>query len=132
MSPVLLLTMVLCHSSKPSWLLVSIYTSYKPVEILFCINFSCPNTSTQSKRISFIQNQLSSSIITLEWDPPSSTGVCQLYPHRLPNTSDLSGSPVTMDTTSTQITISYNTPYNVTIRAENCAGMSQESSIVDL
>ncbi len=44
----------------------------------------------------------------------------------------LSGSPVTVETTSAQITVSYNTLYNVTIRAVNCAGMSQESSIVDL
>ena len=46
--------------------------------------------------------------------------------------TSLSGSPVTVETTSTQITVSYNTPYEVTIRAVNCAGMSQESQIVYL
>ena len=44
----------------------------------------------------------------------------------------LSGSPATVETTSVQITVSYNTPYNVTIRADNCIGMSQESQIVHL
>ena len=37
-----------------------------------------------------------------------------------------------METTSAQITVSYNTPYNMTIRAVNCVGMSQESLIEDL
>ncbi len=44
----------------------------------------------------------------------------------------LSGSPVTVDTTSTQITISYNTSYDMTTKAVNCVGMSEEISIVDL
>ncbi|XP_064403854.1 titin-like [Halichondria panicea] len=82
--------------------------------------------------ISYIQNQLSSSIITLDWDPPSSTGGVSVSYVLIISPTPLSGSPVTMDTTSTQITVSYSTPYDVTIRAVNCAGMSQESSIVDL
>ncbi len=58
--------------------------------------------------------------------------VCQLYPHHLPNIS--LGSPVTMDTTPTHADhhllqhILYT--IDVTIRAVNCVGMSQETSII--
>ncbi len=50
------------------------------------------------------------SIITLEWDSPSSTGG-QLYPHHLPNTSlqvivTVETTSVTVETTSAQITVS--------------------------
>ncbi len=82
--------------------------------------------------VSFIQNQLSSSIITLDWEAPSSTGGVSVRYVLIISPTSLSGSPVTVETTSAQITVSYNTPYNVTIRAVNCAGMSQESSNVDL
>ena len=68
------------------------------------------------------QNQISSSIITLEWDPPSSTGGVSVSYVLTISPTPLSGSP----TTSAQITVSYNTPYNVTIRAVNCAGSSSD------
>ncbi len=68
----------------------------------------------------------------LEWDPPSSTGSVSVNYFITISPTPLSGSPVTMDTTSIQITILYNTSYDVTIRAVNCVGMSQETSIVDL
>ncbi len=91
-----------------------------------------PPSPLLNPRVSSTLNQLSSSNITLDWDSPSSTGgVSVSYVLTISPTS-LSGSPVTVETTSAQITISYNTPYNVTIRAVNCAGMSQESLIVDL
>ena len=133
-SPVLVLTMVLCHSRKPSWLLVSIVLHIaKPVEILY-IKLSVVPTRPLNPSISFIQNQISSSIVTvtLDWDPPSSTGGVSVSYVLTISPIPLSGSPVTMDTPSSQIIVSYNTPYDVTIRAVNCAGMSQESSIVDL
>ncbi|XP_064382170.1 uncharacterized protein LOC135331039 [Halichondria panicea] len=80
----------------------------------------------------FNQNQPSSSIITLDWDSPSSTsGVSISYVLTISPTP-LSGSPVTVETTSTEITVSYNTPYNVTIRAVNCAGMSNASILAIL
>ncbi len=66
------------------------------------------------------------------WDPPSSTGDVSVSYILIISSTPLSGSPVTMETTSIQITVSYSTPYDVTIRAVNCVGMSQESSIVDL
>ncbi len=91
-----------------------------------------PPSPPLNPRVSSTQNQPSSSIITLEWDPPSSTGGVSVSYVLTISPTPLSGSPVTVETTSAQITVSYNTPYNVTIRAVNCAGMSQESLIVDL
>ncbi len=78
-------------------------------------------------RVSSIQNQPSSSIITLEWEPPFPTGVSIRYVLIISPTP-VSESPVTVETTSTQITVSYNIPYNVTIKAVNCAGMSDDDS----
>ncbi len=83
--------------------------------------------------MSSAQNEPSFSDITLEWDSPSSTGASVSVSYVLTiSPTPLSESPVTVETTSEQISVYYNTPYNVTIRAVNCAGMSQESSIVDL
>ena len=90
------------------------------------------STPPLNPRVSFTLNQPSSSNVTLEWDPPSFTGgvpvsyVLVISPPRLLEL------PVTVETNSAQIIVPYNTPYNVTIRAVNCAGMSRESSIVDL
>ncbi len=46
------------------------------------------------------QNQISSSIITLEWDPPSSTGGVSVSYVLTISPTPLSGSPVTVETTS--------------------------------
>ncbi len=133
MSPVLLLTVEYCHSSRPSWLLVSIsfIAIIMPIIHLELIHAVVP-TSPFNPNVSSTVNQPSSSSITLQWDPPSSTGGVSVSYVLIISPTPLSGSPVTVETTSAQITVSYNTPYNVTIRAVNCAGMSQESSIVDL
>ncbi len=74
--------------------------------------------------VSSRQNGASSSIITLEWDPPSSTGGVSVSYTLTISPTPLSGSPVTMVTTSAHVTMSYNTPYNLTITAINCAGSS--------
>ncbi len=71
-----------------------------------------------------IQNMSQSSLLTLTWSPPSFTGGVSVNYTLTISPPPLSGSPVTVETTSTQITVSYNTPYTVTIRAVNCAGMS--------
>ena len=65
-------------------------------------------------------------IITLEWDPPSSTGGVSVGYVLIISPTPLSGSPITVETTSAEITVSYNTPYNVTIRAVSCAGNSSD------
>ncbi len=83
-------------------------------------------------RVSSAQNQPNFSNITLEWDSPSSTGGVSVSYVLTFSQTPLSGSSVNMETTSAKITVSYNTPYNVTIRAVNCAGMSDEIQIVDL
>ncbi|XP_064403114.1 sushi, von Willebrand factor type A, EGF and pentraxin domain-containing protein 1-like [Halichondria panicea] len=107
-------TMVLCEgaSSQEGPLTITVADSPSPP-----LN---PRVSSSA------QNQLSSSIITLEWDPPSSTGGVSVSYVLIISLKPLSGSPVTVETTSAQITVSYNTPYNVTIRADNCAGMSND------
>ncbi len=73
-------------------------------------------------RVASTQPQLNSSIITLDWDPPSSTGGVSVSYVLTISPTPLSGSPVTVETTSTQITVSFNTPYSVTIIAVNCVG----------
>ncbi len=106
-----------------SWCIRSYIDSYTPTD---------PPSPPLNTRVSSTQNQPSSSIITLEWDSPSSTGGVSVSYVLTISPTPLSGSPVTVETTSTQITVSYYTPYNVTIRADNCVGMSQESSIGDI
>ncbi len=75
------------------------------------------------------QNQISSSIITLEWDPPSSTGGVSVSYVLTISPTPLSGSPVTVETmhlsTDNHLLQQY-TPYNMTIRADNCAGSSTD------
>ncbi|XP_064399980.1 uncharacterized protein LOC135346320 isoform X1 [Halichondria panicea] len=95
------------------------------------ITVADPPSPLLNPRVSFTLNQPSSSNITLEWDSPSSTGGVSVSYVLTISPTPLSGSPVTVETTSTQITISYNTLYNVTVRAVNCVGMN-ESLIVDL
>ena len=87
-----------------------------------------PPSSPLNPTVSSTQNQPN---ITLEWDPPFSTGGVSVSYILTISPTPLYGSSVTIGTTSAQITISYNTLYNVTIRAVNCAGMN-ESQIVDL
>ena len=88
-------------------------------------------TSPLNPRISSTLNQPSSSHITLDWEAPSSTGGVSIRYVLIISPTSLSGSPVTVDTTLAQITVSYNVIYNVTIRAVNCAGMN-ETKIVNL
>ncbi len=86
-------------------------------------------TSPSTPMVASQQNGLNSSSITLEWDSPSFTGGVSVSYVLTISPTPLSGSPVTVETTSAQITLSYNTPYNVTIRADNCAGMSDASML---
>ncbi len=91
-----------------------------------CICYTDLPSLPLNLRTSSIENQTDSSIVTLEWDSSSTGGVSVRYVLIISPTP-LSGSPVTVETTSAQITVSYNTYYNVTIRADNCAGMSDAS-----
>ena len=88
-------------------------------------------TSPLNPRLSSTLNQPSSSNISLDWEAPSSTGGVSIRYVLIISPTSLSGSPVTVDTTLAQITVSYNVIYNVTIRADNCAGMN-ETRIVNL
>ena len=79
--------------------------------------------------VSSQQDGVNSSLLTLTWSPPSFTGGVFVNYTLTISPSPLSGSPVTVEITSTQITVSYNTPYNVTIRSVNCGGMSSDTMI---
>ncbi len=70
-----------------------------------------------------------SASITLTWSPPSFTGGVSVNYVLTISPPPLSESSVIVETTSTQITVSYNTPYNVTIRAVNCAVMSNDATV---
>ncbi|XP_064402839.1 uncharacterized protein LOC135348523 [Halichondria panicea] len=91
------------------------------------VHVADPPSRPLNPRVSFTLNQPSSSNITLDWDSPSSTGGVSVSYVLTISPTPLSGSPVTMETTSAQITVFFNTPYNVIIRAVNCAGMSDTS-----
>ena len=67
------------------------------------------------------------SLLSLTWSPHSSTGGVSVSYTLTISPPPLSGSPVTVETTTILITVSYNTPYNVTIRAVSCAGMSRDT-----
>ncbi|XP_064401411.1 uncharacterized protein LOC135347368 [Halichondria panicea] len=86
--------------------------------------------SPLNPRISSTQNQLSSSLVILDWDPPSSTGGVSVSYILVISPTPLSRSPVTMETTSAQFNISHNIPYNVTIRAVNCVGSSRDNMVM--
>ncbi len=87
--------------------------------------------------VSSTLNQLSSSIITLEWDPPSSTGGVSVryMSSPSPNTSLWLTSHRGDHLDTDHCLVLSCTIYSlltVTIRADNCVGMSQESSIGDI
>ena len=77
-------------------------------------------------------NQPSSSTVTVEWDPPSSPGGVSVSYVLTISPPPLSQSTLTVETTSVQITVSYNTQYNLSIRADNCAGSSGDTNFTFL
>ena len=79
--------------------------------------------------VSSQQDGVSSSLLTLTWFPPASTGGVSVSYTLTISPPPLFGSLVTVETTSVQITVSYSTSYNVTIRAVNCAGLSDDSTV---
>ena len=95
------------------------------------INFllTDPPSRPLTPMVSSQQDGVNSSLLTLTWSPPFSTGGISVSYTLTISPPPFSGSPVTVENTSTQITVSYNTPYNVTIRAVNCAGMSNDSTV---
>ena len=75
------------------------------------------------------QNETNTSVVTLQWAPPTSTSGVDVGYVLAVSPPPVSGSTITTQT-STDITVSYNIQYNVTIRTENCAGSSQDSVVV--
>ena len=95
----------------------------------FNVNTDPPSPSL-NPRVSSTTNQPSSSTVTVEWDPPSSPGGVSVSYVLTISPPPLSQSPLTVETTSAQIAVSYNTQYNLTIRADNCAGFSNSTTLV--
>ena len=79
--------------------------------------------------VSSQQDGINSSLVTLTWSPPSSTGVVSVSYTLTISPPPLSGSPVTVEAAMIQIAISYNTHYDATIRANYCAGMSSTTTM---
>ena len=104
--------------------------TYSLIISTMILSLTEPPTSPSAPTVISQQNQPNSSIITLDWDSPSSTGGVSVSYVLTISPTPLSGSPVTVETTSAQITVSYNTPYNVTIRADNCAGSSSDVMVM--
>ena len=75
------------------------------------------------------QNGTSTSVVTLQWAPPTSTGGVDVSYVLTVSPPPVSGSTITTQT-STDITVYYYIQYNVTIRAKNCAGSSQDTNVV--
>ena len=70
------------------------------------------------------QNGTSTSVVTLQWAPPTSTGGVDVSYVLTVSPPPVSGSTITTQTSTNNITVSYNIQYHVTIRTENCAGSS--------
>ena len=75
------------------------------------------------------QNGTSTSVVILQWAPPTSTGGVDVSYVLTVSPPPVSGSAITTQT-STDITVSYNIQYNVTIRTESCAGSSQDTVVM--
>ncbi len=117
---------------SPSLWLVSADWEHSELYVCLVNTLTAAPSPPLNTRVSYNHNQPNSSNITLDWDSPSSTGGVSVSYVLTISPTPLSGSPVTVETTSAQITVFYNTPYNVTIKAVNCVGMSHESSIGDI
>ena len=89
-----------------------------------------PPSPPLNPRISVTAYQPTNSTVTVEWDPPSSPGGVSVSYVLTISPPPLSQSPLTVETTSAQITVSYNTQYNLTTRADNCAGSSADTMLV--
>ena len=97
----------------------------------FYVNTDPPSTPLiMNRRASVTAYQPTNSTVTVEWDPPSSPGGVSVSYVLIISPPPLSQSPLTVETTSAQITVSYNTQYNLTIRADNCAGSSNDTTLV--
>ena len=79
----------------------------------------------QNVRISSTQNGTGSSLVTLQWDPPSDNGGDEVDSYNLTVSGGISRSVIT-DTTAS-IELSYNVEYTVRVSATNCAGSGPEA-----
>ena len=79
----------------------------------------------QNVRISSTQNGTESSLVTLQWDPPSDNGGAEVDSYNLTVSGGISRSGIT-DTTAS-IELSYNVEYTVRVSATNCAGSGTEA-----
>ena len=80
--------------------------------------------------MSMFENGSNVSVVTLQWTPPSTTGGVDISYVLTVSPPPVSGSSISTQGNITEITVSYNTPYNVSIRAENCAGPSDDTIVM--
>ena len=96
-----------------------------PILVLY---FSDPPSLPRNPMLEF-DNRTNTSVVTLQWAPPTSTGGVDISYVLTVSPPPVSGSTVTTQT-STDITVSYNIQYSVNIRATNCAGSSQDTTVM--
>ena len=77
-----------------------------------------------------IENGATVSIVTLLWDRFSTSGGVDIIYVLTISPPPVSGSYIATQINITEITVSYNTQYNVSIRAENCAGSSDNAIVM--
>ena len=90
--------------------------------------FTDPPSSPLNPMLGF-QNGTNTSVVTLQWTPPTSTGGVDVSYVLTVSPPPVSGSNITTQT-STDITVYYYIQYIVTIRAENCAGSSNGTVVM--
>ena len=79
----------------------------------------------QNLRITSTQNRTETSLVTLQWGPPSDNGGDEVDSYNLTVSGGISRSVIT-DTTAS-IELSYNVDHTVRVSATNCAGSGTEA-----
>ena len=100
---------------------------------VYCLihNVTDPPSPPLNPMLVEFENKLTLSIVVLQWDRPSTTGgvdICYVVTVSPP---PVSGSTIIYTQSRiAEITVSYNTQYNVTIRAENINGSSDDAIVM--
>ena len=108
------------------------YISKKPTNVKYYFNetgfiyfFIGSPSPPANLQLSSQCNLPSSSLVTLQWDPPSTGGGVTVSYDLTVSPTPLSGSPPSLTNTSIQLSLNYNTVYNVSIIASTCGGPSE-------
>ena len=98
----------------------------------YCLihNVTDPPSPPLNPMLVEFQNGANMSVVTLQWDRPSTTGGVDIIYFLTVSPTPLFDSSISTQTRITEITVSCNTQYNVSIRAENCAGSSDNTVVM--